>query len=139
MDGRPFAAGTPGGVGEGAPRFLWGYAAERFCVIKLLMGRCPKKIMEKVFTMNFVISYSGGKDSVLSLHKMLEGGHTPMGLLVMVNQEQQRSWFHGVDLELLRQIAASLEIPLLPCESGGAAGSIGQYQRNHCPRVSMCN
>ena len=69
--------------------------------------------------MNFVISYSGGKDSVLSLHKMLEGGHTPMGLLVMVNQEQQRSWFHGVDLELLRQIAASLEIPLLPCESGG--------------------
>lgn len=41
-----------------------------------------------------------------------------MGLLVMVNQEQQRSWFHGVDLELLRQIAASLEIPLLPCESG---------------------
>ena len=68
--------------------------------------------------MNFVISYSGGKDSVLSLHKMLEGGHTPMGLLVMVNQEQQRSWFHGVDLELLRQIAASLEIPLLPCESG---------------------
>lgn len=69
--------------------------------------------------MKFVISYSGGKDSVLSLHKMLEEGHTPIGLLVMVNQEQQRSWFHGVDLELLRLIAASLEVPLLLCESAG--------------------
>ena len=69
--------------------------------------------------MKFVVSYSGGKDSVLSLHKMLEQGHTPVGLLVMVNREQQRSWFHGVDLELLQRISDSLQIPLILCESGG--------------------
>lgn len=41
--------------------------------------------------MKFVVSYSGGKDSVLALHKMLESGHTPVGLLIMVNKDMQRS------------------------------------------------
>ncbi len=69
--------------------------------------------------MKFVISYSGGKDSVLALHKMVQAGHTPMGLLVMVNRDMERSWFHGVDLPLLEQISASLQIPLLPCVCTG--------------------
>ena len=34
--------------------------------------------------MKFVLSYSCGKDSTLALHKMLEQGHEPVGLLVMV-------------------------------------------------------
>ena len=50
--------------------------------------------------MKFVLSYSCGKDSTLALHKMLEEGHEPVGLLVMVNQEAGRSWCHGVDTEL---------------------------------------
>ena len=76
-------------------------------------------IQERDRLMKFVVSYSGGKDSVMALHKMLEEGHTPVGLLVMVNRELQRSWFHGVDLELLQKISDSLEIPLLLCESAG--------------------
>lgn len=69
--------------------------------------------------MKFILSYSGGKDSVMALHKMLADGHEAAGLLVMVNRELQRSWFHGVDLPLLREISRSLGIPLLLCESGG--------------------
>jgi len=69
--------------------------------------------------MKFVISYSCGKDSTLSLHKMIAAGHTPVGLLVMVNKDEKMSWFHGVDLDLLEQISASLEIPLIKCVSGG--------------------
>ena len=69
--------------------------------------------------MKFVISYSGGKDSVLSLHKMLEAGNAPIGLLVMINRNMQRSWFHGVDIHMLKQISSSLEIPLIMCESAG--------------------
>ena len=69
--------------------------------------------------MKFVLSYSGGKDSVLALHKMLEAGHEPVGLLVMVNRDLQRSWFHGVDLNLLQVISDSLGIPLLLCECSG--------------------
>lgn len=66
-------------------------------------------------TMNFVISYSCGKDSTLALHRMLEAGHHPVGLLVMLNEEMDRSWFHGIDLCLLEQIAGSLGIPLISC------------------------
>lgn len=69
--------------------------------------------------MKFVVSYSGGKDSVLALHKMLESGHIPVGLLVMVNRDLQRSWFHGIDLDLLQKISDSLKIPLILCESAG--------------------
>ena len=69
--------------------------------------------------MKFVMSYSCGKDSTLALHKMVEQGHTPVALLVMFNQDQERSWFHGVDRPLLEQIAASLELPLLLCASSG--------------------
>ena len=63
--------------------------------------------------MKFILSYSAGKDSVMALHKMVAAGHEPAGLLVMVNRELQCSWFHGADLPLLREIARSLDIPLL--------------------------
>lgn len=68
--------------------------------------------------MKFVISYSGGKDSVMALHKMLAAGHMPIGLLVTVNREMRRSWFHGVDFDFLKTISDSLGIPLILCESG---------------------
>ena len=68
--------------------------------------------------MKFVVSYSGGKDSVLALHKMIKQGHTPIGLLVMINRDLKRSWFHGIDEELLNNISQSLQIPLILCESG---------------------
>lgn len=69
--------------------------------------------------MKFVVSYSGGKDSVLALHHMIAQGHTPVALLVMANHSQKRSWFHGMDLKLMEEVAASLEIPLLLCHSAG--------------------
>ena len=76
----------------------------------------------------------------MALHKMVAAGHEPAGLLVMVNRELQRSWFHGADLPLLREIARSLDIPLLLCESGGgglsqrreAALKQGQAQLSAC-------
>ena len=71
--------------------------------------------------MQFVMSYSCGKDSTLALHKMVEAGHTPVALLVMFHEGQERSWFHGVDRPLLERIAAALELPLLLCPSTGEA------------------
>lgn len=69
--------------------------------------------------MRFIRSFSGGKDSMLSLHKLAEQGHEPVGLLVMMNEAAGRSWFHGVDPALLDGIAASLELPLYPCPAAG--------------------
>ena len=71
--------------------------------------------------MKFVMSYSCGKDSTLALHHMLSAGHEAVGLLVMINQEMKRSWFHGVDDPLLKRISESLGIPLIPCACKGEA------------------
>ncbi|MCL2227868.1 MAG: diphthine--ammonia ligase [Oscillospiraceae bacterium] len=66
--------------------------------------------------MNFAISYSGGKDSALSLYKMIIDNHKPVALVTTINIEQKRSWFHGVQKELLDAVADSLNIPLILCE-----------------------
>ncbi|MCI8415911.1 MAG: diphthine--ammonia ligase [Lachnospiraceae bacterium] len=70
--------------------------------------------------MRFVMSYSCGKDSTLALHKMLEKGHTPVCLVVMLKKEDQRSYFHGADREMLKKYEKALGIPLLLCPSKGA-------------------
>jgi len=66
--------------------------------------------------MNFAISYSGGKDSALALCRMIEQGHTPACMITTVNIAQKRSWFHGIQNELLDAVSQSLGIPLILCE-----------------------
>lgn len=60
----------------------------------------------------FLMSFSCGKDSTLALEKMMERGGTCMGLMVMVSDENQRSWFHGASEGLLRRYSKALELPL---------------------------
>lgn len=63
--------------------------------------------------MKFVMSYSCGKDSTLALHTMLAQGHEAVALIVVVHEDAQRSFFHGVDKTMLEQISSVLGIPLL--------------------------
>ena len=65
--------------------------------------------------MKFAVSFSGGKDSMLALHEMVEAGHQPVALLVMYRQEAGRSWVHGIEPKLLAAIGEALEIPLICC------------------------
>ena len=60
----------------------------------------------------FVMSYSCGKDSTLSLYRMIKGGYTPLALLVTVDKKVCRSWFHGIPEHLLNEVSNSLEIEL---------------------------
>lgn len=69
--------------------------------------------------MKFVMSYSCGKDSTLALHKMISKGHTPVGLIVIVNEDENRSFFHGVDENLLKRYSKALSIPLILCKTKG--------------------
>lgn len=69
--------------------------------------------------MKFVMSFSGGKDSMLALHKMIEEGHEAVGLLVMYSETADRSWVHGLDNEMLEAISRGLEIPLICCHADG--------------------
>lgn len=67
--------------------------------------------------MRFAISYSCGKDSTLALDYMLNSGHEPICLITTLKKDEQRSWFHGVDLQMLKAYEKSLGIPVLVCES----------------------
>lgn len=61
----------------------------------------------------FIMSYSCGKDSTLALHRMIEEGNTPVALLITVDKKLNRSWFHGVPENLLKDVSKSLNIPLI--------------------------
>ena len=69
--------------------------------------------------MKFAMSYSCGKDSTLALHKMLEQGHEPVCLVVMVNKSAGRSYFHGADHTMLKRYAQSLALSMITCPSDG--------------------
>lgn len=69
--------------------------------------------------MKFVLSYSGGKDSVLALHKMIAQGHEPVALLTAFREEAGRSWVHGLDPALLEALAEGLGLPLIVCRASG--------------------
>jgi len=66
--------------------------------------------------MNFAMLYSGGKDGALALYRMINDGHKPVALVTTVNIEQKRSWFHGMQADLMKAVSDSLNIPLISCE-----------------------
>ncbi|MDR0806211.1 MAG: diphthine--ammonia ligase [Enterobacteriaceae bacterium] len=70
--------------------------------------------------MKFAIAYSTGKDSALALWRMIQNGHEPVCMIVNINLEAGRSWFHGVNFELLDAVAQNMGIPLIKCQSTGA-------------------
>ena len=60
-----------------------------------------------------IFNWSSGKDSALALYKVLQNSEFEIScLLTSVNQEFQRISMHGVRVELLKQQAESLGIPL---------------------------
>ncbi len=65
---------------------------------------------------NFVMSFSGGKDSTLALYRMIKKGYEPVALLTTVKKDADKSWTHGINRKLLKQVSESLSIPLLEVE-----------------------
>lgn len=58
-------------------------------------------------------NWSGGKDSALALHKILSAGtFDVLTLFTSINKDNMRISMHGVRVELLRQQAESIGIPL---------------------------
>jgi len=57
--------------------------------------------------------WSGGKDSAMSLHKILQSGDYEVACLITtVNEHYQRISMHGVRQSLLEKQAAAIDIPL---------------------------
>jgi len=60
-----------------------------------------------------VVAWSGGKDSALALHKLLQtGAYEVVSLLTTCNEHFQRVSMHGVRLDLLERQAEAIGLPL---------------------------
>lgn len=66
----------------------------------------------------FFCSWSGGKDSCLSLYRELKRGHECVSLFTMTDEDGELSRSHGLTPDALRIQAESLGIPL--CKAGAS-------------------
>ncbi|AEV70001.1 diphthine--ammonia ligase [Acetivibrio clariflavus] len=67
----------------------------------------------------FVASYSGGKDSILAIYRAIKLGMKPVSLIITYNMDMERSWFHGIPDDLLKDVSASLGIPIKLIKTSG--------------------
>jgi uncharacterized protein (TIGR00290 family) len=58
----------------------------------------------------FIASYSGGKDSILAIHKAIKSGLEPLELITTYNTGVNRSWFHGITENIIQKVSDSLGI-----------------------------
>ena len=70
--------------------------------------------------MSAFFSWSGGKDSMLALHRALAAGHEVRALLAMFDESGQRSRSHAISPVLMQAQADALGIPLVMRRAGWA-------------------
>ncbi|WP_250278285.1 Dph6-related ATP pyrophosphatase [[Clostridium] colinum] len=76
-------------------------------------------IKEQLKGKKFVASYSGGKDSMLSIYRAIKAGLKPVCLIITYNKDKNVSWFHGVPKGVLDSVSNSLDIPVWLIETTG--------------------
>ncbi|MFI1743710.1 diphthine--ammonia ligase [Thalassobellus sediminis] len=62
--------------------------------------------------MNFLCSWSGGKDSCYAFYKAIMQGYKPMVLLNVMNEFGDRSRSHGIPKNVLEAQAEALDLPI---------------------------
>ncbi|APD05559.1 hypothetical protein UJ101_00006 [Flavobacteriaceae bacterium UJ101] len=72
-----------------------------------------------MITKKVCVSYSLGKDSTLALHRSIQAGNEVVALIISINEENDRSWFHGVNQEIIQKTSESLNIPIIYAKSKG--------------------
>lgn len=60
----------------------------------------------------FIVSYSGGKDSTLALYHAKKMGQC-LGLIVMLEEQGQRSRSHAMPMDIIYAQAKALDLPVL--------------------------
>lgn len=69
--------------------------------------------------MRFIASYSGGKDSVLAIHRAIKSGMLLQALIITYNTDMGRSWFHGIPLDILSEVEKSVQVPVILIRTSG--------------------
>ncbi len=62
--------------------------------------------------MNFLCSWSGGKDSCFAFYKAIQQGYKPIILFNVMNEFGDRSRSHGIPKAVLQAQASALELPI---------------------------
>jgi len=62
--------------------------------------------------MNFLCSWSGGKDSCFAFYKAVQLGYKPIVLLNVMNEHGDRSRSHGITKAILEAQAQALNLPI---------------------------
>lgn len=68
----------------------------------------------------FCVSWSGGKDSCLALHRARAAGARPVALLTLLVEDGSRTRSHGLRREVVEAQAESLGLPLLAAPTSWA-------------------
>ena len=67
--------------------------------------------------MNYVISWSGGKDSCFALYEAVDKGYKISHLVNFISKEFHRVSFHGTEARLIQLQSQAIGIPLLQKET----------------------
>lgn len=59
-----------------------------------------------------IVSFSGGKDSMLALHRAINLGYNIAGIITTVDSENSSSWFHDISNNLLKRVSESIDVPI---------------------------
>ncbi|GLX70421.1 diphthine--ammonia ligase [Paenibacillus glycanilyticus] len=81
----------------------------------------------------FIASYSGGKDSTLALYQSMKVGEA-VGLIIMMEEEGQRSRSHGMPPEIIRAQAEAIGLPIY-----SAAASWADYEAEFITLLKQAN
>ncbi|RSR62184.1 ATPase, partial [Acinetobacter baumannii] len=63
-----------------------------------------------------IVSFSGGKDSSLALYHAMQTGNV-IGLIVMLEEQGQRSRSHAMPLDIIRAQAQAIGLPVFMASS----------------------
>lgn len=61
---------------------------------------------------DFIMSYSGGKDSIFALYRMIENGYKPHALFTIMRQNNAGSNCHRLSKDSLLRVSKALGIPI---------------------------
>lgn len=78
--------------------------------------------------MKLLASFSGGKDSILSIDRAINQNHEIVGLITTMKDDE--SWFHEIDKSLLDKISKSLNIPIYKINVRGGADYTQDFIEN---------
>lgn len=73
----------------------------------------------------FVLSFSGGKDSIMAMYRMIQKGYEPYALIMTVKDNGNRSWTHSIEKKIIDEYRKKLGVRIDCVECG-----ISDYEKS---------